>query len=400
MGNDDTNGRSELTGLIEKRMDGGEWTVAELLPAIPVEETSVTHLFGWQLPWATNTDVLPGQPRGWPCVERMSPLCRELRDERTDRRGVTYCMSNELADVDRTLLDDRFRELVDRVRSIGDDHGHGRTRVVVFSTDIVSGDDVLVNQNVFSRAEAPEAVSVHRRDRVVLDNDTLEDADDGDVFDALPGTAVLAFDTDGRCRIASGEVLTALATSADTAQGRRIEALWPDQIGHEMTRVLDRTTIHGRQRHKFQLPSASRVLQLESVPIENDTGDCVGVLVVVHDVTHFHYAQQTLFEMIDVASESIDGLAVIRDEQMLYCDDTFRDAIGANANSCLGSFWGEQISIETDEEYVPIPEAHPQQMSEQPMTATLTNRYDDTPHQTRVQVAPVDDDTYIVQPVG
>lgn len=403
---------AELTGLIETYDEDTGWSVVDYLEAVPVHGTSVSHLFGWTLPWATDVPVVYGQPRGWPPLDSMSCELRRLRDERPMRRGVTYLMGSELSVVETEHLNDMYEQLVADVLNIADEHGLQRTRLIVFSTSSCAG--TYPETALYDGFTIPDGVNEHpgRTRKVTIDDeDVFEMVEYNDIIENIPGTAVLVFDDTGICTFAAGGVLSELAVRPSDVLDRGAVDLWPNDTGHILSVMIERAVEATPQRE--ELSFSSRTFDVEAIPI-NHRINTVGVLVVISDISRQDRCIKQFKRVFDAITNAVEGIAIVYEGTCIYADETFSKALGTDVHGMnIGSVWDDYVSVsviadDTEDigrESIPVSDKCVDvDMLVQPSDETVVRRgtleYDDgsVVSSSRIVATFVDETTYIVTP--
>ena len=233
-------------------------------------------------------------PDGTPCPPESFPPRRALAGETVT--GAVMC--TRLPEVGET-----WRSI--NSNAIRDEHGN-ITGVVSVARDITA----------FRRAEA-DRIRSEKLLRTVVDN--------------LPNMAVMLFDRDLRCLLASGDrVLAAVGTSSDALLGRTVrETASPEnverveQIYH---RVLEGAVV------EFEVSRAGLTFEVRAIPVRDVDNLITGCLALSYDVTARKRTEATLRRSELVAREHAERVELL---QAVADAANFAENSAMAFNSCM-----------------------------------------------------------------
>ncbi|MBP0016227.1 MAG: PAS domain S-box protein [Cyanobacteria bacterium SBLK] len=106
-------------------------------------------------------------------------------------------------------------------------------------------------------------------------------------------------------------------------------------------RVMDSNTpeldiIESRQ----QADGSHRQLKIDKIPVSDDQGNVIGILDTFIDISDRVEAEKTLKQQAIAIDAAADGIAILKEENFIYANQSFADLLGYNApETLIGQNW-------------------------------------------------------------
>lgn len=150
----------------------------------------------------------------------------------------------------------------------------------------------------------------------------------------FPKGAVALFNEDLRYTALGGELVTEMGTTPDTRIGKKITAIYPEEIINDLKPYLHR--VFNGEAYTFEVTFQDRRLTVQLLPIKNDRAEITSGMLVVQDITQRWQAQQELheseakFRMMAENLNEIIGMVSEDGKDLIYINPAFEKIFGVD----------------------------------------------------------------------